>query len=166
MSYTNLNLTPNSPEFKEKYRSVIAAVAKLETHGEIEVGFTHQAGMNTWRRKFYEYQRITGKTYRAEAGEGYTLILRPRHRLARGDHGLIDIKPHRPGSLPKEVPADELPGQEGVVVSEADLELARRILKKVQKEAKEEGETDPIEILKGGSHGSGRSESRGDESDT
>lgn len=159
MSYTNLNLTPNDPDFKEKYKSVIDAVAQLETHGEIEVAFTTSAAAITWRRKCYEYQKITGKTFRVEAGAGYTLLLRRRARRPIGDYGLIKIKPVRPGESPS-TESDTVPSTEGVVVTEADMELAKKVLERMAEEGEE---IDPLAVLKGGSHDdSGRSDSGGD----
>jgi len=161
VSYRNLHLTSHDQEFKEKYKSVIDAVVQLEMHGEVEVTFTTHNGLLVWRRRCYEYQKITGKTFRVEISHGYTLLLRPRKRRPVGDYGVVSIKPadqHRVIGEPH-----PLPDAEGVVVTEADMELARRILKKVKEE---EEEVDPIAILKGGADGSGRSESGGDESDT
>jgi len=162
MSYRNQHLLPNDPEFKEKYKSVIDAHVQLEMHGEVEVEFSTYNGMIVWRRRCYEYQKITGKTFRIEQLSGYSLLLRPRTRLPVGDYGLVNIKPIRTTDE-RTTEESRLPDADGVVVSEADLELARRILKKVKKE---EAESDPIAILKKEGADDRRPESGGDAADT
>lgn len=125
MSYSNLSLTPEDVEFRMKYKTVINAVAQLEAFGEMLVEFTTQAGRDTWRRKFYEYQKITGKTYRAEAGPGYSLVIRRRARLPQGDHGVIRMRPVH------EVTDVTEPLQDFGAVSEEMMEQARVAMARV-----------------------------------
>jgi len=163
MSYRNQHLTPHDQEFKRIYKSVIDAHVQLTAHGEVVVEFTTHNNMLVWRRRCYEYQRITGKTFRIEMADGYRLHLRPRYRTPVLDFGIKSVEPVTPGEERPLVPPEELPDHTAPPVTEADLEMARRILAKIQKGEKE---VDPIAVLKGGADGTGRSESGGDESDT
>jgi hypothetical protein len=141
MSYRNLHLTPQDQEFKEKYESVIDAHDKLRTYGEVEVTFTTSNGMLVWRRRCYEYQKITGETFRIEQLPGYALLLRPRRRMPIGDHGLISVKPARDhGELYTEE-SGPIP-ETGVVVTEADMKLAEKVVARTLLKMKEEGADD------------------------
>ena len=141
MSYRNLHLTPHDQEFREKYKSVIDAHVQLKTHGEVEVTFTTHNGMIVWRRRCYEYQKITGETFRIEQLPGFALLLRPRQRMPIGDHGLVSIKPARDH---KEMYAEEsgITPEPGVVVTEADMKLAEKVVARTLLKMQEEGAND------------------------
>ena len=156
MGYRNIEMDTSTPKFKAMYESVITAVQELGVSGEVECRFNTHQELRVWRRRCYEYQKITGVAFRIEVVDGTTLILRPTQRV-------VDARPLTIAGKSVEQIRTEMDN-----IDYSDTPEVTALMEEYRRIHDKEDKT--IELLKTtakeGADGSGRSESGGDESDT
>lgn len=152
MSYRNIEMDTRSERFRKTYESVVDAVAELGRSGEVEVKFLHYTELRVWRRRCYEYQKITGVAFRIEVTDATTLILRPTRRK-------VDATPLMIAGKPIEQLREELEKIPDEITPEQ-----QKYIDEIVGKATGEHEHLSVKEIFGGSHDddSGRSNSGGD----
>ncbi len=85
-TYKNMELSPATQRFRVLYKSVIDAVEKLKS-GDVEVMalFDNVESKSRWRRRCYEYQKLTGFEFRVEHRGALGLAIRQTTRVQTTD---------------------------------------------------------------------------------